>query len=327
MGDCITLHDYAARFGANGELAYKTIVEMQSKTNKILQVMPYQACNSGTVEKSVVRTELPPVAWRLINKGVTPGKSASKQVSFSCGTMEALAQIDEELVQLNGNSPEWRLSENAAFQEAMNQEMAKTFFYGDEKTTPAKFTGLSAYYYSKNEPSLYSDRIIDAGGTGDNLTSLWMCCFSPNTLYGIFPASTHAGFEYRDNGRVKCYDANNGELWKYESQYKWRSGLCLKDPRYVVRICNIDTTKLTADNCSDFIGNMIKAFNRIENPDMGTMSIFCNRDIETYLDICATKAPNVRLSIDEFAGKKITHFRGVPILRSDAILTTESAIA
>lgn len=325
--DFVTLHDYAARFGTQpGDLAYKKIIEMQSKTNKILQILPYHPCNSDLVERTVVRTELPEVAWRLINKGVKPSKSASKQVSFTTGTMEALAQIDEELMALNGNSPEWRLSENAAFQEAMNQEMASTFFYGDEKVTPAKFTGLSAYYYSKAEPAVYSDRIIDCGGTGNNLTSVWIVCMGEQSLYGIFPAKTHAGFEYHDNGRVKCLDADGGELYKYESQYKWRNGLALKDPRYVVRLCNIDTTKLTGTNVDDFIAKLITGFNRIENPSMGSMAIFCNRDMETYFDICQVRATNVRLGINDFFGSKVTSFRGVPILRNEAILSTESQI-
>lgn len=320
-----TLYDYAARFG-NDDAAYKQIIEMQSKTNKILQVLPYTACNSGQTEKVAVRTELPSVAWRLINKGVMPSKSASKQVSFTCGTIEALAQIDEELMELNGKSPEWRLSENAAFQEAMNQEMASTFFYGDEKVSPAKFTGLSAYYYSKNEAPVYAERIIDCGGTGNNLTSVWMVCMGPNSLYGIFPANTKAGFQYRDKGLVKCRDEEGGELWKYESQYKWRNGLALKDPRYVVRLCNIDTKKLTASDADNFMEKLIAGFNRIENPDMGKMAIFCNRDMETYFDICQVKATNVRLGLGEFGGSKVTTFRGVPILRNDAILSTESKI-
>ncbi|MEG2765755.1 MAG: hypothetical protein RR910_08400 [Acidaminococcaceae bacterium] len=327
MADFITLNDYAARFGTQGEVAYKTIIEMQSKTNAVLQVLPFHPCNSGFIDKAVIRTSLPEVAWRLINKGVPYSKSASKQVSFTCGTMEALAQIDEELVDINGNSAEWRLSENAAFQEAMNQEWATTFFYGDEKVTPAKFTGLSAYYYAKGQDSIYSDRIIDCGGTGNNLTSLWITCMGPQTMYGIFPDKTKAGFSYEDKGKQKITDNNGNSFYAYESQYKWRSGLVLKDPRYVVRLANIDMTKLTTSDADTFIDKLITGYNRIENPMMGKMSIFCNRDLETYLWIMSKKSTNVRLSLDDFGGRKVTHFVGAPILRCDAILNTESAIS
>ncbi len=325
--DFVTLHDWAARFGEKGEYDTQKVIELQAQTNRLLDVLPFKQCNDGTQEVALMRAELPEVAWRIINRGSRPKKSKSKQVSFTCGGMEALAQVDEKLMQINGNSNNWRLSENVAFQEAMNQEMAATFFYGDEKATPAKFTGLSAYYYSKaNQDSIWADQIIDAGGTGDSLTSLWFVGLGYDTVYGIFPKGTSAGFKYRDNGRVKLRDADGGEFYGYESQYNWDMGLAVRDPRYVVRVANINTSALSSANVDAFIENMIKAYNQIENPDKVKMAIFANRSVQTYLDIVAEKKSNVRLTIDEYGGKKITHFWGIPVLRCDAILNTESQL-
>ncbi|MDD3534512.1 MAG: hypothetical protein PHR27_10875 [Candidatus Cloacimonetes bacterium] len=325
---CVTLHDWAARFGAQNQLAMQKIVELQAKTNRVLDVLPFKQCNEKTQETVPVRAELPEVAWRLINKGTVPAKSKSKTHSFTCGGMEALAEIDEKLMQINGNSNSWRLSENVAYQEAMNQKMATTFFYGDEKVNPAGFTGLSAYYYSKaNQDATWADQIIDAGGTGSNLTSIWLVGYGQDTVYGIFPEGTSAGFKYRDNGRVQLTDANGGKYWGYQSQYNWDMGVCVRDPRYVVRIANIDVTKLSATDADAFIENLIRAYNQIENPDKCTLAMFANRSVQTYLDILASKKTNVRLSIDEFGGRKQTHFWGVPVLRCDAILGTESKLA
>ncbi|EFF65365.1 hypothetical protein HMPREF7545_1736 [Selenomonas noxia ATCC 43541] len=327
MSDCVTLHEWAARFGAQGQLKEQKIIELQSKTNRILDVMPFKQCNTKTMEEAPVRAELPDVAWRIINKGVKPSHSKSKMESFTCGGMEALAQIDEKLMQINGNDNAWRLSENIAHQEAMNQEMAATFFYGDEKVTPAKFTGLSSYYYSKTtQDRIWADQIIDAGGTGSALTSLWLVGYSMDTIYGIFPEGTSAGFRYKDNGRQALFDKEGNKYYGYESQYNWDMGLCVRDPRYVVRVANIDTSKLAGTEADAFVENLIRAYNQIENPDKCTMAFFGNRAVQTYLDILASKKTNVRLSIDEFGGKKITHFWGVPVLRCDAILNTESKI-
>ena len=70
----------------------------------------------------------------------------------------------------------------------MNQEMATTLFYGDEKINPAGFTGLGAYFYSKtNQEDIWADQIIDCGGTGDNLTSVWFVGFGEQQVYGLFP--------------------------------------------------------------------------------------------------------------------------------------------
>ena len=318
-----TMQDMAARIGQKGDLATQKVVELQSQTNALFSVLPFKPCNDGTKEVVVYRKELPEVAWRMINKGVAPGKSATGQVSFSCGGVEAYADVDERLLKINKNSNTWRLSENYAYQEAMAQKMATTFFYGDEKINPAGFTGLSAFYYATSQDALYSDQIIDAGGTGNNLTSLWIMTFSDDTLYGIHPETIPAGYKYEDMGRVEMRDNNNGIFYGYRSKYNWDMGLALRDPRYVVRMANIDTTQLSS---TTFIPNLIKAYNQIYNPDHGRTVIMCNRQVQTYLSILASEKANVNLHIDEFAGKKIEHFWDAPILRCDAILNTESQL-
>ena len=327
MSDFVTLKEFADRFGANGNKQYQQIIEQQSKTNKILQVMPFHECNDGQRDMATIRAALPEVAWRMINRGTKPVKTQVKQASFTCGELEGYADVDEKLLKQNGNSNEWRLSENAGIQESMNQKMATTFFYGDEKVNPAGFTGLSAYFYSKtHQEKIYADQIIDAGGTGNNLTSLWFVGFGNLSCYGIFPKGSNAGFNYEDMGKVEMRDANGGIFYGYRSKYNWSTGLAVRDPRFIVRVANIDITALTANDADAFIEKLIRAYNQIENPDAVNLNIFCNRNVQTYLDILAAKKTNVRLGIDEFAGKKITHFYGVPILRSDAIVNTESAI-
>ena len=155
-----TMHDMAARIGANGDKATQKVVELQSKTDALWSVLPFKACNNGTKETVMLRRALPDIAWRMLNKGTKPTKSATAEASYSCGAAEAFAQVDERMLKLNKNSNTWRLSENYAHQEAMSQKMATTFFYGDEKVNPAGFTGLSAFYYSKSQDALYSDQII-----------------------------------------------------------------------------------------------------------------------------------------------------------------------
>lgn len=323
LENLVTMHDMAARIGAKGDLATQKVVELQSKTDALWRVLPFKACNDGTKEVVIMRKALPDIAWRMLNKGTKPSKSGTQQISYSCGAAEAFAQVDERVLKLNKNSNTWRLSENYAHQEAMSQKMATTFFYGDEKINPAGFTGLSAFYYSKSQEALYADQIIDCGGTGNNLTSLWIMTFSDDTLYGIHPETIEAGYKYQDNGRVKMYDEQRGEFYGYESQYNWDMGLALRDPRYVVRMANIDVTQR---DDSSFIRKMIEGYNQIHDVDHGTTVIMCNRSVQTYLSILASEKTNVNLRIDEFGGKKIEHFWTSPILRCDSILKTESQL-
>lgn len=319
-----TLYDIAARLGKDGKQADQRVVELQAQTNQIWTALPLKPCNEGTKETVLLRYDLPDVAWRMLNQGTTPTKSGTKMASYTTGGVEALAEIDERMMQMNDNSNTWRLSENTAHQEAMSQKMCATIFYGDEKINPAGFTGFGAHYYSKkNQDELYSNQIIDAGGTGDHLTSLWIVTFGVDTVYGIHPKNIPAGYKYNDNGRVQLFDARGGKFWGYQSQYNWDMGLAIRDPRYVVRLANIDV-KQTSN--MEFIDKTITAFNQIHNPDHGRTVILCNKEVETYYAILAAKKENVNLRIDEFGGKKITHFWTAPILRNDAILNTESQL-
>ena len=77
--------------------------------------------NLPTGHRVVVRTGLPIVYWRALNAGVPTSKSTSATVDESVGMLEAYSEIDKDLALLNGNSAEFRLSEDKPFIEAMNQ--------------------------------------------------------------------------------------------------------------------------------------------------------------------------------------------------------------
>jgi len=59
---------------------------------------------------------------------------------------------------------------------------------------------------------------------------------------------------------------------------------------------------------------------------MGKLAIYCNRTIRTYLDIQAVNKTNVLLRLEEWEGKAITTFRGIPVRTVDALVSTEAAI-
>lgn len=299
-------------------------IQLQAQTNDIWNILPLFPCNDGTKEQVLLNKELPEVAWRIINRGVKPTKAGASMVTYSTGGKEAICNIDERLMKLNNNSNEWRMFQGQVHQTSLSNEMSTTIFYGDEKINPAGFTGLSAFYYSKaDQDKYYADQIIDAGGTGDNLTSIWMVVFSQQSVYGIYPAGTTAGYDYKDNGRVQAMDEEGRTFWCYQSQFNWDLGLALKDPRQVVRIANVDLANLTG---SDLINFLIEGYFKLYDPRLGRPALLCNRSVETALAKAAANKNNVQLNIGEFAGRKISEFWTLPVLRNEAILNTESQL-
>ncbi|MFU2316812.1 major capsid protein [Rahnella sp. PCH160] len=318
----LTLADWGKRVDPQGKI--DKITELLSQTNPILQDMPYVEGNLPTGHRTTVRSGLPNATWRLLNYGVQPSKSTTVAVTDACGMLEAYSEVDKSLADLNGNTSEFRLSEDRAFIEAMNQAMATTVFYGDTSVNPQQFMGLSSRYSSLSAGN--AQNIIDAGGTGTDNASIWLVVWGENTVHGIFPRGQKAGLSHEDKGQQTLIDATGGKYEGYRSHYKWDNGLALRDWRYVVRIANIDISDLDATTPVDIVKLMIKALHRIPNRGMGKPVFYMNRTLNEYLDIQSLSKASLALSVKETEGEFWTTFRNIPIRETDALLETEARV-
>ena len=321
-----TLADVAKRYDADGKI--DTIVELLSETNEVLEDMTFLEGNLPTGHKTTVRSGLPSSTWRKLNYGVQPSKSTTVQITDTTGMLEAYAEVDKALADLNGNTASFRLSEDRAFLESMNQTMANTLFYGDTGTDPEKFMGLSSRYNSTSAES--GDNIIVGGGSGSDNTSIWLVCWGPNTCHGIYPKGSQAGLNHQDLGEVTLEDAANGKYQGYRTHYKWDIGMSVRDWRYIVRIPNIDVSNLTKDasgSSAALVDLMVQAVEKLPNVNLGRCVFYGNRTISSILRRQITNTSNVRLSMDEVAGKRVMSFDGIPFRRNDAILNDEALVS
>ena len=320
-----TLADVASRMDDKGNIS--DIIEMLTETNEILEDATWLEANGFTEHKTTVRSGLPQGTWRMLNYGVQPEKSTTVTIKDSMGMLESYALTDKALADLNGNSAAWRLSEERAFVEGMNQNLANTLFYGDTSATPQRFTGLAPRFNSKAAEN--GQNIIDAGGTGNDLTSIWLCVWGPNTLHGIYPKGSKAGLVIRDLGEDTVKDAEGGEYQAYRTHYKWDAGLTLRDWRYVVRIANINWQQLTKDAQAgaDLIDLMTQAIELLPNAKMGRAVFYVNRKVRSFLRRqIANKVAGSTLTMEQVAGKHVVSFDGIPVKRSDALLLSEAQV-
>ena len=321
-----TLADVAARLGPDGKID-PNIVEMLSETNEILDDMTFIEANGFTEHKTTIRSGLPSGTWRKLNYGVQPEKSRTVPIKDSLGMLETYAEVDKALADLNGNSAAWRLSEDRAFIEGLNQTQAPTLFYGDSSLDPEKYTGLTPRYSSLSAEN--GINIVDAGGTGSDNASIWLIVWGPNTCHGIYPKGSPAGLQSRDLGENTLIDAAGGRYQGYRTHYKWDNGLTLRDWRYVVRIANIDVSDLTKNAASggDLIDLLTQAIELIPNLGMGRPVFYMPRKIRSFLRRQITnKVAAATLTMEEVAGKKVVAVDGIPVRRTDALLLTEARV-
>jgi hypothetical protein len=319
----LTYADWAKRYN-DGKIS--VIVELLAQTNEILDDMRWVEGNLPTGHRTTVRTGLPEGTWRQLNYGVQPTKSTTAQVNDSCGMLETYSEIDKALADLNGNTAEFRLSEDKAFLEGLSQQMADTIFYGDTDETPEKFTGLGARYSSFDAEAKSRQNIIDAGGSGSNNTSVWLVVWGDLTVHGIFPKGSKAGIQMRDLGEQTLTDAQGNRYQGYRTHYKWDAGLTVRDWRYAVRIANIDVGALAGGTPPDLIKHMIQATHKVPSLKTGQPVFYMNRTGRQWLDIQAATRDNVMLKISEFEGRPVREFLGIPVRTCDQIVNSEGRV-
>ncbi|HEM7801971.1 TPA: hypothetical protein U2L32_002511 [Burkholderia cenocepacia] len=321
-----TMVDVAKRLDPNGKV--DLIVEIMNQTNPILQDMTAIEGNLPTGHRTSVRTGLPAPTWRRLYGGVQPSKSTVTQVTDNCGMLEAYAEVDKALADLNNNAPAFRLSEDRAQIEGMNQEVAQTLFYGNEGSAPAEFTGLSPRYNSLTAEN--KDNIINAGGTGSDNTSAWLIVWGPNTCHSIYPKGSKAGLSIEDKGQVTIENADGqgGRMEGYRTHYRWDIGLTVRDWRYVTRVANIDVSDLsTSQKTQDLIRYMIMAAERIPQLGMGRAVWYMNRNLREKLRLGIVDKIANNLTWETVAGQRVMTFDGITVQRTDALLNTESVVS
>lgn len=325
-----TLLDLAKASDPDGKIA--TIVEILNETNEILDDMSWVEGNLPTGHRTTIRSGLPAPTWRKLYGGVQPNKATNVQVTDNTGMLEAYAEIDKALADLNGNTAVFRFSEDRAHIEGMNQEMADTLFFGNEDTEPEAFTGLAPRFNDLSGPA-NADNIIDAAGTGTDNGSIWLVLWGPNTCHGIVPKGSTAGLQMTDKGQVTLEDAsdgsNSGRMEAYRTHYRWDAGLTVRDWRFIVRICNIDKSARTADASSgaDLPDLMFQAMDLIPNLSMGRPAFYMDRTMRGFLrrQVPAATALST-LTMENVGGKMLTSFMGVPVRRVDALAADEARI-
>ena len=327
-----TLLDLAKRLDPDGKI--DVVAEILTQENPILEDMNFVEGNLPTGHRTTIRTGLPTPTWRKLYGGVQPTKSNTAQVTDSCGMLEAYAEVDKALADLNGNTAAFRLSEDRAHIEGMAQEMASTIIYGNEGDQPEAFTGLAPRYNSLSAAN--ADNIVSAGGTGSDNTSIWLVVWGDQTLHGIYPKGSRAGLDMQDKGQVtiESVDGAGGRMEAYRTHYRHDCGLTVRDWRFAARVCNIDVSALTSDGTAAdraaaqkaLINFMVQASERIPSLSKGRAVWYVNRTIREQLRLGILEKIAGNLAWETVSGKRVMTFDDIPVKRLDAINNTEARV-
>jgi hypothetical protein len=314
----LTLLELAKRTDPKGEAA--KIAEIMSEANEILLDAQWGEANNITSHKVVRRDYLPAGTWRHINKGVTKEASITTQVNEPIGFLESYSEVDKALVDMAPNPKQFRMDEAGAFIEGMSQSLAAAIMYAEHAVDPEKLDGLS-----NRLNALSMDRVISAGGSGGDTTSVFAIQWGLNQVFMAYPrGSKTIGIEHKDLGEVTLDDGASGLYQGFRDHFVSRSGLVVKDTRCIARVANIESTGAANLFNED---DLITVLNQMKNGGKGAI-IYVNRTIKTQMEIALIDRANINFTVaDGLGGVPVLFFRGSPVRLVDQIANNEATVA
>lgn len=336
----ISQSDVFGRIDPTGKV--NTIIEALAEKNEILQDIPFIEANLPNGLVTTIRNGLPDVYWRRYNMGTPTSKSQTVQIQESCAMMQSISQVDSKLVELANDKAMFRKSEDAPFIEAMGQVFANSLFYGDQKKTPEAFNGFECRYSTLKKDVPSSKNVIDCGGTGDDLVSIYIVGWGDNVT-GFYPKGSLAGLRSTDCGETVLKDDSGHEFMGYKTIYNWDVGLAVRDWRYVVRLCNISLGDLfsnkgigkadvrTEADSTNLILKLSQGINQIPNGGRTNIAIYMNSETLNGLNNLSARANSNVITIDQGIdqyGNRMTwqSFLGYPLRRVDQLKVGEKKV-
>ena len=314
MEDQMTALEIARR--ANAPEPFQ-MIELMRMTNEMLMDVPSYEANSGTINKSLQRTVRPMGEHRIYNKGVGKAATQSTPIDDKLLMLAEYSQVDADLIEHSGNKAGALMSECKGILKGMGLTQAQDLIYADG-TKAEEFFGLMSRRYKVDGVNT-----ISAGGTGNNLTSIYICAIGQDLFHLLYPqGSKTVGVEREDLGRQHVPDGKGGEFPAYRSYFKAAYGLAIKVPDAVKRICNIPKT-IKGDDLVDLI---IEASYKLPQ-GATTYAMYSNVDILIKLDKAARDKGNVVYNSTDPWGKPITYVRDLRCRRMDVITNTEEMVA
>ena len=295
------------------------IIELMGLTNEMLLDVPAHEANNGVINVTLQRSIRPMGEHRVYNQGVGKAATQTSIVHDRIAMMGEYSAVDAAMLKHSGNIKAARMSEATAIIKGMGLTQAETLVYGDGDK-PEEFDGLMKRYNS-----LSNKNVVDAGGTGNDLTSIFIISLGPDLFHFIYPkGSTSVGVSREDLGLAHIPDPKDPTKTYpvYRDYFEAQYGIAVRAPEAVKRIANIPKN-ISGDDLVDILIDT-----RYRMPQgAATYVMYSNIEMLIKLDKAARDKGNVVYTAADPWGKPITYVRDLRCRRMDVILSTEGRVA
>lgn len=293
----MTALEAVKRNGATAD--QRRIVEALAVTNEFLLDMPVKEANDTTAMNHLVRTALPKGKHRGYNMGVTPETSHTKMIRDISVQVTGYSKVDEKIYREQNDPAGFRNGEDMAFVAGLAETQAEDLVYGNNEKDPLMLNGLAV-----RRPKLVKDLCLSMGGTGNNLTSVYVCKMSTDDGCSLFypKGAKGCGVDMEDKGKQTVEDENGGEFEARVSYFEVNYGLSVANEKALVRICNInpDTVDGTA-----LAKKILSASKKLPKGE-GAIICYGNTDILDKIDMAQIDRGNINYTSKDQYGNEVT---------------------
>lgn len=322
------------------------IAELLNQSNEAIQDMVWLEGNLPTGHRITQRTGLPTTYTRQLNQPVQVSRGQTAQIDEGMSIFESWAEYDEKLLELWAEKGGFLYQQSLGFMESMTEAWAKSYIYGDPSVDATQFLGFAPRYSTLNASNAANaQNVIDGGGTSNVNTSMWLITHAPYASHGFFPKGSKAGIGHfvKEDQVIQGTTGMGGtRIRAHQEQWTLDAGLALWDWRWCGRLANIDTTNLkNQTGATDLTEGMIDLMYRmpsISSPPSttgnpmssiaipGKQVFYCNRTVRAALHKQMLNKTNNQLTMEDWYGRKVIHFAGIPVRNIDQITSTEAQV-
>jgi hypothetical protein len=299
-----------------------TIIETMSMENSMLLELPASEANDGAVHSGVQRVSYPGGQHRIYDRGVKNKSSQTVPFKDWITMLECYSEVDKAKAEHSGNPTGLFNSEATSFLMGMALDQADDLIYGNTAADPAQIMGLATRLGKLDR------HCVDAGlgGTGSNLTSIYLVASGPKAAHLIYPrGSGSVGVKREDKGYQTVYDADGGKYEAHVDHFVAEYGLSIEHPDAAIRIANIPAT-LDKDQRAALVELVLRMQLDLTKGIVNTV-LFANKGMTYQFQRAARENQYVVFPEKDPWGNPVMMVNGLRMRRMDAILSTESAVA
>ena len=327
MNEFLTLMDLKNRMEP-GDAAIAGIAEVIASENDIIQDIPWTRGNLLTGDVNFTRTTKPQGQKRKINQGIRSSVSKTTPNTDTCVEFASRSEVDKRKLKnfTNGSAEANRylLSESKAHIATLGEMLIEDIMYGDD---PEGIKGFVSRYNALSGQT--GEQVFDCGGTGNDLTSIWVVRWDPDEVTGIYPKYSKAGLDMESSEEL-VKDKDGLEFRAIVSDFYWLAGLKVRDWRYVTRVANIKMSDLMTDAAmlNKIMDLMIYAKNKVYHPYNGRTVFYVNPLLYSAIEVAAKNKTNMALGYRDIEGRmSLVTYSGIPIRKNDSQVKPEKKVA